>query len=171
MLTAEPAFSCLQGKCTQIPVTAELSWCCLLIYCLEFHFYFDFHLSADESSVTTTQVMLVPHRQQSDSLKMCYSRSSLNRLGLTTGEVGLYPAKLQPPLNSPWNVLLSYLRWASEHQTLSAPASGGSRVVDEKYLEGKGRTGNQIPQPGNIRGRLKVIEVPHRGSEEEYCHG
>lgn len=114
--------------------------------------------------------MLVPHRQQRDFPKMCYSRSHLNRLGLTTGEVGLYPAKLQPPLNSPWTVLLSYSRWTSEHQTQSAPASGGSRVIDEKYFEGRGRTGNQIPKPGNVGGRQKVTEVPHRGIEEENCH-
>lgn len=41
VLTAESAFSCLQGKCTQVSVTAELSCCRLLIYCLEFNFYFD----------------------------------------------------------------------------------------------------------------------------------
>lgn len=114
--------------------------------------------------------MLVPHRN-SDSLKMCYSRSSLNRLGLTTGLVDLYPAKLQPPLNSPWTVLLSYLRWAREHQTVPAPASGRSRAVDEKHLEGRGSTGNQIPKPGNIGRRLKVIEVPHRESEDENRQG
>lgn len=57
---------------------------------------------------------------------MCYTRSSLNRLGLTTGKVDLYPAKLQPPLNPPWNVLLSYLRWISEHQTLSVQPQVGA---------------------------------------------